>query len=254
MQRSCFCQLEYIRPGLVQVRSDAITAVTDAETLQPLDPQFFLTVDGLFDELQRAIDLPAFDIQAQFDSTLGYPTNFGIDFIQGVADDEIFYTARDLHILAAGDFDGDGMLTASDIDTLTAVIIEVEGGCDSCGEARFDLNQDGKVDRGDHREWVKDLKRTWFGDANLDGEFNSRDMVQVFAAGNYETGENTGWANGDWSGDLLFDSSDMVTAFTDGGYEKGPLTDTVAVPEPSSILMVIASLMGVAIRRHRRGR
>ena len=48
MQRSCFCQLEYIRPGLVEVRSDAITAVTDAETRQPLDPQFFLTVDGLF--------------------------------------------------------------------------------------------------------------------------------------------------------------------------------------------------------------
>ena len=99
MQRSCFCIESYTRPGLVQVRSDVITAVTDAETLQPLDPQFFLTVDGLFDELQNAIDYPAFNIQSQFDDTFGYPTSIGIDFIQNVADDEMFYTASNLRII-----------------------------------------------------------------------------------------------------------------------------------------------------------
>ena len=31
--------------------------------------------------------------------------------------------------------------------------------------------------------WVNDLKNTWIGDANLDLEFNSGDMVQVFVAG-----------------------------------------------------------------------
>ena len=99
MQRSCFCQEDFIRPGLVQVRSEVITAVTDAETLQPLDPQLFLTVDGLFDELQAAIDIPAFDIRAQFESTYGYPTSFSIDFVENIADDEVAYTARELRIV-----------------------------------------------------------------------------------------------------------------------------------------------------------
>ena len=52
--------------------------------------------------------------------------------------------------------------------------------------------------------------------------FNSSDMAQVFAAGKYETGQEAGWADGDWNGDGIFDSSDMVTAFVDGGYEKSP--------------------------------
>ena len=86
----------------------------------------------------------------------------------------------------------------------------------------LDLDDDGHVDHQDHRVWVKVLKHTWFGDANLDGEFNSGDMVQVFVLGKYETGEEASWAEGDWNGDGFFDSSDMVAAFADGGYEKGP--------------------------------
>ena len=55
--------------------------------------------------------------------------------------------------------------------------------------AAFDLDDDSLVNEQDHRIWVKDLKHTWFGDANLDGEFNSADFVQVFQAGKYGTGE-----------------------------------------------------------------
>ena len=29
---------------------------------------------------------------------------------------------------------------------------------------------------------------TWFGDVNLDGEFSSTDLVQVFQTGEYEDG------------------------------------------------------------------
>ena len=92
-------------------------------------------------------------------------------------------------------------------------------------------NGDATVDHVDHSVWVKDLKHTWFGDADLNGEFNSGDMLQVFAAGLYEKGRadewrnvhgaGAGWSEGDWNGDQLFDSGDMVTAFVDGGYEKG---------------------------------
>jgi hypothetical protein len=99
LQRSCFCAPQSVRPGLVEVRSDMIAAVLDAETLQPLDPQEFLTVDGLFAELQAALDLPAFAIDAQFDASLGYPTQITIDQIEGAADDVVSYTAGNLSLV-----------------------------------------------------------------------------------------------------------------------------------------------------------
>ena len=91
--------------------------------------------------------------------------------------------------------------------------------------------------------WVDDLKNTWIGDANLDGEFNSGDMVQVFVKGKYETGEDAGWEEGDWNGNLKFDSGDMVAAFVRGGYEKGLRTDAVAVPEPSGWWLIVMGLL-----------
>jgi hypothetical protein len=128
-----------------------------------------------------------------------------------------------------------------------------------------DLNEDGQLDisdleiLSDYRDypeylarWVKDARRTWAGDANLDSEFNSSDMVQVFVTGKYETGEDASWAEGDWNGDGIFNSSDMVRAFVDGGYEKGLRMDAAAVPEPTSVLLLAAGLMGVAIVQQRR--
>ena len=99
--------------------------------------------------------------------------------------------------------------------------------------------------------WVKDLIESWIGDANLDREFNSSDMVQVFASGKYETGERAGWIEGDWNGDGVFASSDMVTAFVDGGYEKGQRVDASAVPEPTSVILLLAGLMVTVIHRRR---
>jgi hypothetical protein len=138
-------------------------------------------------------------------------------------------------ISVAGDFNGDGLLTATDIDALTA---EIKAGTNS---ASFDLNADALVNTVDHRVWIKDLKFTWFGDANLDGQFSSTDFVQVFQVGEYEdaTAMNSTWAEGDWNGDQDFSSSDFVTAFQDGGFEKGPRARAVAVPEPNSVWLLI---------------
>ena len=121
------------------------------------------------------------------------------------------------------------------------------------GEAgqEYDLNQDTLVTDQDGRVWVKDLKYTYCGDANLDLQFNSADMVQVFTAGKYETGAAASWAEGDWNGDRAFDTLDFVIAFEDGGYEQGPRTDVVAVPEPSSLAQFIFGLLGLAALRRR---
>lgn len=62
------------------------------------------------------------------------------------------------------------------------------------------------------------------GDANLDGIFNSTDLVLVFQAGKYETGiQNADWATGDWNEDGYFNSSDLVLAFQEGCYTEGDM-------------------------------
>ncbi len=139
----------------------------------------------------------------------------------------------------AGDFDRDGSLTVLDIDRLVERIAAPDF------DATFDLNNDGKVTRTDLNTWVKDLKKTWIGDANLDGEFNSNDLVEVFQAGKYETGEVVVWSQGDWNSDHVFDSSDLIAAFQDGGYEAGPRATAVAVPEPACGSLLMIGIIGL---------
>ena len=151
----------------------------------------------------------------------------------------------------AGDYNGNGSLDAADLDMQAQAIA---GGQHP---KAYDLNGDDLVNFNDRQMWVDDLKNTWIGDANLNGEFNSGDMVQVFARGKYETLETAGWEDGDFNGDTLFGSGDMVAAFVGGGYEKGlkpggPNPAVSAVPEPSSVLLAllgVLSLVGLARRR-----
>ena len=142
-----------------------------------------------------------------------------------------------------GDLNANNALDANDVDMLASRLRGHDVSPSWLTDEIFDVNADGTVDHEDHRIWVKDLKHTWFGDANLDLEFSSSDMVQVFAAGKYETEEYAGWADGDWNGDGLFDSSDMVAAFADGGYEKGQRVDAMAVPEPGGCTLLMVGLL-----------
>jgi hypothetical protein len=77
------------------------------------------------------------------------------------------------------------------------------------------------------------------GDANIDGLFNSTDLVQVFQRGECEdtvVGNST-WSDGDWNSDHEFDSSDLVTAFQTGKYEQRGAA-TSSVPEPTSLALI----------------
>ena len=134
---------------------------------------------------------------------------------------------------------------SNDIDLLSQAI--------GSSQSRFDMNSDGVVDDVDRDHWVTDVARTYYGDADLDGQFDSGDFVQVFQRGEYEDAVslNSGWDDGDWNGDQEFDSGDFVLAFQSGGYESGRRTQVTTVPEPSPIGWALIGLLGL-IRLRRR--
>ena len=123
---------------------------------------------------------------------------------------------------AAGDFDLSGTLDTLDIDLLTRAILN------ESNDVLFDLNTSRSVDLADQTVWVQDLVQTHRGDANLDGNFDSHDLIAVFVAGEFEDTlvTNSGWATGDWNGDREFTSQDLVRAFEDGGYQVAPRRGT----------------------------
>ncbi|MCA9149585.1 MAG: hypothetical protein KDA92_09815 [Planctomycetales bacterium] len=146
------------------------------------------------------------------------------------------------------DINRDGSCDVADIDALTLAIVEANT------TSAMDLNADGNVDTLDRDYWVHDLMNLYYGDSNLDGVFDTSDLVLVLQAGQFEDDVvgNATWATGDWSGDLEFSTSDLITAFQDGGFEQGPRSAVAAVPEPASI--TLALFAGMLLLNQRRAR
>ena len=65
--------------------------------------------------------------------------------------------------------------------------------------------------------------RGTIGDSNLDGRFDSADLVAIFQAGKFEDEQdkNASWSEGDWDGDRDFTTRDLVLAFQFGRYNVG---------------------------------
>ncbi|MCA9216341.1 MAG: PEP-CTERM sorting domain-containing protein [Planctomycetales bacterium] len=144
-----------------------------------------------------------------------------------------------------GDFNGDLVVNATDIDLLST---EAAAGTN---DSAFDLTGDGLVNQADRTEWIEGVMNTYVGDSNLDGVFNSGDFVLVFTAGEYEDAlvGNSTWATGDWNGDKEFNSGDFVAAFSANGYEMPPRP--AAVPEPSTIAGLFIAVAFATTRRRR---
>lgn len=229
-----------------------------------IEGETFLYVNGEEQDLTEDTSMVLEDLGKDSFGVSGNPFNVGGGAIYGAdrqfagALDEIAVFDRALseteiqaHYAAAsqpvgggntGDYNGDGELGIEDINELTMMI--AGGATDS----KYDLNNDGSVTAADTRVWVKDLKNTFFGDSNMDGEFSSADFVTVFTAAKYENGSAAKWGEGDWNSDGVFTSSDFVVAFTDGGYEQGPAP--AAVPEPNTLVLLATA--GLCLVRRRR--
>ncbi|MCA9150278.1 MAG: PEP-CTERM sorting domain-containing protein [Planctomycetales bacterium] len=126
---------------------------------------------------------------------------------------------------------GDGLFYCFAIDRSTLLLIPLD-----------DLSL---TDPDARMTYVHDTLTTWIGDSNLDGEFNTEDLVAVFQYGEYEDAiqSNSSWVTGDWTGDKEFDTADLVLAFQDGGFELGTRPAVSAVPEPSSVVLLALGIM-----------
>ncbi|MCA9197689.1 MAG: hypothetical protein KDA87_09135, partial [Planctomycetales bacterium] len=107
----------------------------------------------------------------------------------------------------------------------------------------FDLTGDGRVNEADRDYLVRNVLQTDYGDANLDGVFNSSDLILVFQAGQYEDAiaGNSGWAAGDWNCDGDFNTSDMILAFQAGSYS------TAAVSSQANLQQLPDALTAAAV-------
>ncbi len=99
-----------------------------------------------------------------------------------------------------GDFNGDQVVNADDIDMLCA---EMNGGGNA---SQFDLTGDGFVDIQDMDELVLNILGTLYGDANLDLRVDGLDFL-AWNANRFQPG---GWAAGDFNCDGLVDGQDFL--------------------------------------------
>ncbi len=113
-----------------------------------------------------------------------------------------------------GDFDGNGVVDAADIN---ALFVQMRS---NNPDLAFDLTGDAAVDDLDRDQLIIGILGTTYGDANLDRIFNSSDLLQVFQAGEYNdaTDGNSTWEEGDWDGDGDFGTRDLLLAFQRGGF------------------------------------
>ncbi len=100
-------------------------------------------------------------------------------------------------------------------------------------ELPFDLTGDGSVTLDD-LQLLLTLASSTFGDANVDGQFNTRDLVLVFQQGEYEdaVAGNSSWSSGDWNCDGDFDTSDLVVALQTGQYAANAISTTDQLRRP----------------------
>ena len=149
-------------------------------------------------------------------------------------------------VLELGDYDGDLLLTAADIDTLNALL----GNADAPGYA--DLDRDGALTDADRVELVEGVFDTFLGDGTLDGAVNLADFAilgQNFGA------SGTGWGRGDFTGDGLTNLGDFALLGQNFGRSRGDAALAAAVPEPGVGAGALA-LAGLSFGRslRRRGR
>jgi hypothetical protein len=118
-----------------------------------------------------------------------------------VAIDLVWLCGNPHLVPAAGDFNWDGAVDATDIDALGAAIRDPDHALG------FDLDGSGTVDHADMDTLIHEILQTNYGDANLDGFVDALDGIAV--QGNLFS-PGSGWSSGDFNTDGVVDSLDLL--------------------------------------------
>ncbi len=144
-----------------------------------------------------------------------------------------------LYDLKAIDYAADLTMDGRDIDRMGRAIRDPTR-VDWREFQRYDLDGSGMLDRDDLETMLQTYLGVDFGDMNLDGYFDSTDLIDALAAGFYDRPVEAGWSSGDWNQDTRFDSTDLLIAFQTGNYvashglpPDAPIAPSPMVPEPS---------------------
>lgn len=152
------------------------------------------------------------------------------------------YAARQFlypFVRVPGDFNADKTLTVEDVDLLLSEIGEPDP------RGWFDLTEDERVNLDDRTAWVE-LRGTYIGDANLDGQVNATDLNAL--ALNWLADDATSWGQGDFNGDghvNAMDQNDLALNWLSESIEA------TSVPEPWSNTLLATAMAAVAIWRRR---
>jgi len=101
LTRLCNCADPITQPVTIVVRNQLVETRNYLSGL-PVEPQYdqlFTSVPGLFDLIRTGIITPAAGLAVRYDATMGYPVSIQIDWVAGVADDEVSYRIEDFEAL-----------------------------------------------------------------------------------------------------------------------------------------------------------
>ncbi len=99
LQRTCFCPREYNDPIEIRVLNGVVQKAMlplDHEPLPSVRMDEALTINNLFDVIHKAVDKKAAKIDVTYDRQYGYPTSIAIDWDKMMADEETYFTAKNL--------------------------------------------------------------------------------------------------------------------------------------------------------------